>query len=800
MKKLSLTPFFCLIDSGLEEAPQVAKSGSRGREIKEAVSDSNDAIRVDTHCFNEEDRTENCDSLFITYFVLKAFMKEKIELSSLTEYFGYLFINDTVFNHFYNNFMKSDLYKSVKMFLEKEVFDKYNHLESAFKDDTERQKQLIEKREKELRGISEINIKSEFCIFKQIVCYMTDFYCYDIKKMKKESDFLMEYHNKISEKVKNTYFYKRFESLQNELKLNNTEIEFLKYIFIFPHFPCSFYYNLLGIKKEKLEKINNKFEKMGLVHRYRFCPILAAFMQYTFKKHNLSELIFSSNENKKKRNTCLTCDDYDENLQEDIKYITKLIKNHNGNSPLNILFYGNSGSGKSSLSKILENSIKEKIFFEIRKNIEINIYDDSLTPEPNEQNIAKKRMENLKACNSVAVKNKFVFIMDESDDVLNSSYGVSDGWLTGKKEINELLQDMTVPTIWITNHKNRMDASTFRRFQYVVKFGKLTTKQREKVWKRQIEINKASKYFCDINLYELSSKYEVSAGIINNVVEQVISLKPNKDETLRICNRLLKSYFDLEEKEETEEVNKAENEKYDISGLNIESNFKLEQVLESLNKFSEKLELKKNKNKNLNVLLEGNPGTGKTEFAKYISRYLKKPLIYKNYGDLASCWVGETEHNIAKIFKEAEETGSVLFLDEADSLFSSRENARASWEVTQVNEIITRMERFNGIFIASTNFLENLDKASLRRFAFKIKFKDLDNEGKVVFLKRFFDIESKDYSELYNIKNLTPGDYKVVRDKFAYLDVKPDYHSIVNELKEETKYKNQVGKVIGFAK
>ena len=99
--------------------------------------------------------------------------------------------------------------------------------------------------------------------------------------------------------------------------------------------------------------------------------------------------------------------------------------------------------------------------------------------------------------------------MDESDDVLNSSYGVSDSWLTGKKEINELLQDMTVPTIWITNHKNRMDASTFRRFQYIIKFGKLTTKQREKVWKRQIEINKASKYFSDINLYELSSKYEV---------------------------------------------------------------------------------------------------------------------------------------------------------------------------------------------------------------------------------------------------------------------------------------------------
>jgi SpoVK/Ycf46/Vps4 family AAA+-type ATPase len=166
---------------------------------------------------------------------------------------------------------------------------------------------------------------------------------------------------------------------------------------------------------------------------------------------------------------------------------------------------------------------------------------------------------------------------------------------------------------------------------------------------------------------------------------------------------------------------------------------------------------------------------------------------------LASCWVGETEHNISRAFEEAEETNSILFLDEADSLFRSRNNSRSSWEITQVNEILTRMERFNGIFIASTNFLDNLDAASLRRFAFKLKFNELNNEGKVIFLKRFFNVSSNNYEDLYQLKNLTPGDYKAVRDKLSYMDVEFDYKMVVDELKNEIKYKEkQYNKKISF--
>jgi len=73
------------------------------------------------------------------------------------------------------------------------------------------------------------------------------------------------------------------------------------------------------------------------------------------------------------------------------------------------------------------------------------------------------------------------------------------------------------------------------------------------------------------------------------------------------------------------------------------------------------------------------------------------------------------------MFQQAEADGAVLLLDEADSLLRERAGAQRSWEVTQVNEMLTQMEAFNGIFVASTNLMDTLDAASLRRFDARIR-------------------------------------------------------------------------------
>ncbi len=84
-------------------------------------------------------------------------------------------------------------------------------------------------------------------------------------------------------------------------------------------------------------------------------------------------------------------------------------------------------------------------------------------------------------------------------------------------------------------------------------------------------------------------------------------------------------------------------------------------------------------------------------------------------------YVGQSEQNIARMFEQASQEDAVLVLDEADSLLRDRRGVNQSWEVTQVNELLMQMENFDGLFICSTNLMDDLDQASLRRFAIKVE-------------------------------------------------------------------------------
>jgi len=113
------------------------------------------------------------------------------------------------------------------------------------------------------------------------------------------------------------------------------------------------------------------------------------------------------------------------------------------------------------------------------------------------------------------------------------------------------------------------------------------------------------------------------------------------------------------------------------------------------------------------ILLYGPPGTGKTAFGHWLARQLDKPLILRKVSDLLGMYVGESEKNIADAFEEAQRSQSILMIDEVDSFLQSRSNAERSWEITQVNEMLTQIESFEGLFIASTNLNEELDNACI---------------------------------------------------------------------------------------
>ena len=134
--------------------------------------------------------------------------------------------------------------------------------------------------------------------------------------------------------------------------------------------------------------------------------------------------------------------------------------------------------------------------------------------------------------------------------------------------------------------------------------------------------------------------------------------------------------------------------------------------------------------KRATVCLYGPPGTGKTMWAQHLADQMQVPLRAARASDLLNCYVGETEKNIAKLFTTARDEGALLFLDEADSFLQERARAVRSWKITQVNELLVQMEAFDGVFVCATNFVNSLDRASLRRFAMKIEFKALRAEAR----------------------------------------------------------------------
>ena len=131
-------------------------------------------------------------------------------------------------------------------------------------------------------------------------------------------------------------------------------------------------------------------------------------------------------------------------------------------------------------------------------------------------------------------------------------------------------------------------------------------------------------------------------------------------------------------------------------------------------------------------LFYGEPGTGKTESVLQLARQTGRDIIQVNISQIKSMWVGESEKNIKQLFddyrakvKDSERTPILLF-NEADAIINKRqegaERAVDKMENSIQNIILQEMETLDGILIATTNLVQNMDKAFERRFLYKIRF------------------------------------------------------------------------------
>lgn len=140
------------------------------------------------------------------------------------------------------------------------------------------------------------------------------------------------------------------------------------------------------------------------------------------------------------------------------------------------------------------------------------------------------------------------------------------------------------------------------------------------------------------------------------------------------------------------------------------------------------------------INLYGPPGTGKTMVAHAIASHLNMPLMIINYADIESKYVGETPKNLTKAFQTAQQTGSVLFFDEADAILSRRVTNMNNATDTSVNQtrsvILTLLNDYKGIILFATNYISNFDPAFMRRILAHIEFELPDAEGRARLLRK----------------------------------------------------------------
>ena len=182
------------------------------------------------------------------------------------------------------------------------------------------------------------------------------------------------------------------------------------------------------------------------------------------------------------------------------------------------------------------------------------------------------------------------------------------------------------------------------------------------------------------------------------------------------------------------------------------------------------------------IIFYGAAGTGKTMTAMSLAKTLKKPILSFDCSKILSMYVGESEKNVRKIFDDFKDLSTkakvepILLLNEADQFLSSRSQGEGSSADKMHNQMqnifLEQIERFEGILIATTNLLGNIDKAFSRRFNYKIEFKKPGKKQRLR-LWQFMLPEKADYSEDFNMVELakyelTGGQINLIIKNTAY--------------------------------
>ncbi len=642
---------------------------------------------------------------------------------------------------------------------------------------------------------------------------------------------LEEYRAKIAEKSHvPSALEKRFAEMRSLFELSDIEMKIVLFVF----FSTSDFMELgdfdLGRFNGASEKINNiaravnirDFEVADLLSDKHNIGRFGLFdedldMDHTFRSYlsGISSKPLSERFWTKYSGEILPWNFYGVLAEKHGRVLEEMIRSKTPDSGVSALLYGVAGSGKSSFAASLAAALGKDLYFIAQNDNDSRKMSYSPAFRYAALAVAQKQLD----------PEKCILAVDECDKMVENS-GLGGGFLRmlgiespgsrdgeTKGQLNTVIDENRHVVLWICNSKaDAIDPSSLRRFDYSIYFDDLSVSSRIHIWENALKFHgfegRLSKCFLD----RISMRYRVNPGGVAVAVKNAAALC-RKNPELSFENEVmvfLKAHCALLGIQESPEETMEPARDYSLEGLNIKSGIKLPRLIEVCRSFLKTMESPDagRDQPRMNLLLFGVPGSGKTEFVKYLAKQLDKKLCVKNASDLLNKYVGGTEERLAAAFAEAESNGDILFMDEGDSLLSSREGAVRSWEVSQVNTLLSEMERFRGIFIVGTNLVQRIDPAALRRFSFRLHFDYLDNRGKEVFYNTYFvkplhlpGLTEAEKKILAGIDSMTPSDFRNVRQQFFYLEDKNlSNEEVLEAIAAEIQSKNSGTNYTGLGK
>ena len=422
-----------------------------------------------------------------------------------------------------------------------------------------------------------------------------------------------------------------------------------------------------------------------------------------------------------------------------LTYLQQALKHHQ--KGVNLLIYGEPGTGKTEFAGLLAQALG------------ISAYNITYMDSDGDVVKAEQRLNYSRLAQTLLNGKQALLIFDEIEDVFNGSLMERSVAQKNKAWTNQLLENNNVPMIWLSNSVFGIDPAFLRRFDFILEMPDLPLRNKSALITQLAE-------------GKLSPAYVQHFAKVRSLTPAILS------RTIRVAKELNTSNFAETLLMMFNQTLKSQN-KPKIEPLVLgKADYNLDYVAcnDNIHRISEGLK----QSKKGRICCYGPPGTGKTAWAGWLAEQLDMPLLLCKGSDLLDPYVGGTERNIAQAFEQAKADNALLVLDEVDTFLFSREGANRSWERSQVNEMLTQIERFEGLMVVSTNLIEVLDPAALRRFDLKLKFDYLTLPQRLDFAKQQAEIlglpllSEEDLSQIESLNLLTPGDFAAVARRHQF--------------------------------